>query len=48
MPEYTFTLVKRAKKYGGDKYECGEWVVYFPQAISRESDVCKPTIVIQI
>ena len=36
--QYKFTLVKAAKKSGGDKYECGEWVIYFPQNISRTVD----------
>lgn len=35
--KYTFTLVQKAKGSGGDKYKCDEWVVYFPQEISRKN-----------
>jgi len=31
----TFTLTRPAKKSGGDRYESGDWTIYFPQAVSR-------------
>jgi len=46
--EYTFKLEKAAKKSGGDKYICGEWVVYFPQSVSRIDGVTKEVIVIVV
>jgi len=36
--EYEFTLEKKAKSAGGDKYQCveiPEFNIYFPQVISR-------------
>ena len=36
--EYEFTLEKKAKTAGGDKYQCDtipEFNIYFPQVISR-------------
>jgi hypothetical protein len=42
MPEhFTFILNKQAKKAGGDKYICKsneEFVIYFPQSISRKDN----------
>jgi hypothetical protein len=36
--EYEFTLEKKAKSAGGDKYQCDtipEFNIYFPQVVSR-------------
>ncbi len=41
MTELIFTLVKAAKKTGGDKYVCEtneEFVIYFPQSYSRNEN----------
>jgi hypothetical protein len=46
--KYKFTLVRKAKGSGGDKYCCNDWVVYFPQEISRRSDLNEPKLVIDI
>jgi hypothetical protein len=37
----TFNLVQKAKKNGGDKYECStdsSFAIYFPQSVSRKAD----------
>ena len=40
--KYTFQLLQKAKKTGGDKYSCNsissEWIIYIPQEISRQGD----------
>jgi hypothetical protein len=49
--KYTFILVKKAKGSGGDKYCCkdtSDWIVYFPQVISRRSDIDEPKLSIEI
>ena len=50
--EVTFDLLKAAAKSGGDKYggkvQGQEWVVYFPQAISRPDGKPRKTIGIVI
>ena len=40
QPNYSFTLLQKAKNKGGDKYVCKtdpQFCVYFPQYISRDS-----------
>ncbi len=38
--EFTFYLVKTARKTGGDRYECdgSDWVIYVPQKVSRPTN----------
>ena len=43
----TFTLEKKAKSAGGDKYVCTtqpEFNIYVPQTISRSNNVPKTTL----
>lgn len=49
--EYVFTLEKKARKNGGDKYVCesdSDFNIYFPQSISRVNGVAKDTIIVYI
>jgi hypothetical protein len=46
------TLVKSARKAGGDRYECkfegDDIVFYIPQSISRKGGVPSPKLLIEI
>ncbi len=47
----SFKLVQKAKKSGGDKYQCAtdeNFIIYFPQTFSRVSGECKEIISIVI
>ena len=51
MPELTFTLVQKAKKAGGDKYQCDSietFVIYIPQTISRKDGEVRDELAINI
>jgi hypothetical protein len=46
-----FTVVQKAKKGGGDKYECDKmpgFFIYFPQIISRQGDSLRSKLKITI
>ncbi len=46
-----FTLAKRAKASGGDKYvskEDPKFILYFPQRISRKDGVVHDTLVVTV
>ena len=47
---YTFRLKKLAKKSGGDRYTCadGDWDVYFPQAISRQTGIAAKELYVRV
>lgn len=48
---YKFTLENKAKKSGGDKYQCDtieKFNAYFPQSISRVDNIPSPVLFLEI